>query len=336
MLAAIANVEEYNMRYVDKIPCRTSALTGWAWLMELLSNKIQCHENLRMSRELFLALCGELVNKYGLLVTDKGVRVEESVAIFLQAIGMAKSNRQLCEDFQHSGETISRKFGEVLEAVKLMAADYCRPTRDQNDVHPYIANNRRYRPFKDCIGAIDGTHVEARLPPEKAVPYFDKYYLVDAGYPNRKGFLAPYKGERYHQAEFQRGEPPSNANEQFNKVHSSLRSVIERSFGVWKNRWEILRSMPQFSISTQTAIVGGSMAIHNFIRRNSDRDPYFDRIEDMEEFYLTETINDSSGSSSSGSSSCASSMPDDDGSMSDQRDYIRQKVVRQAARQSGR
>ncbi|GFZ00603.1 hypothetical protein Acr_14g0002380 [Actinidia rufa] len=101
----------------------------------------------------FLALCGELVNKYGLLVTDKG----------------------------------------------------------------------------DCIGAIDGTHVEARLPPEKAVPYFD-----------------------------------------------------------------------------------------------------------MEEFYLSETINDSSGSSSSGSSSCASSMPDDDGSMSDQRDYIRQKVVRQAARQSGR
>ncbi|XP_057504817.1 protein ALP1-like [Actinidia eriantha] len=270
-----------------------------------------------------------------------------------------------------------------------MAADYCRPTRDQNDVHPYIAHNRRYRPFKDCIGAIDGTHVEARLPPEKAVPYFgrkgchtqnimaacdfdmcfifvsagwegsmhdtrifynvvldtnknfpypqeDKYYLVDAGYPNRKGFLAPYKGERYHQAEFQRGEPPSNANEQFNKVHSSLRSVIERSFGVWKNRWAILRSMPQFCMSTQTAIVGGSMAIHNFIRRNSDRDPYFDRIEDMEEFYLSETANDGSGSSSSGSSSRTSSMPDDDGSMSDQRDFIRQKIVRQVARQSGR
>ena len=94
------------MTYVDKIPCRTSALTGWAWVMELLSNKTRCHENLRMSMELFLALCGELVNKYGLEVPYKGVRVEESVAIFLQTIGMAKSNRQLCEDFQHSGETI--------------------------------------------------------------------------------------------------------------------------------------------------------------------------------------------------------------------------------------
>ena len=56
----------------------------------------------------------------------------------------------------------------------------------------------------------------------------------------------------------------------------------------------------------------------------------------MEEFYLSETTNNGSGSSSSGSSSCSSSMPDDDGSMSDQRDCIRQKVVRQAAKQSGR
>ena len=111
--------------------------------------------------------------------------------------------------------------------------------------------------------------------------------------------------------------------------------MIERSFGVWKNRWAILRSMPQFSMSMQTAIVGGSMAIHNFIRRNSDRDPYFDRIEDMEEFYLNEITNDGSDNSSS-SSSGSHSIPDDDGSMSDQRDFIRQKVVRQAARNSRR
>ena len=60
-----------------------------------------------------------------------------------------------------------------------------------------------------------------------------------------------------------------------------------------------------------------------FICRNSDRDPYFDHIEDMEEFYLNETTNDGSGSSLSGSSSSCSrsrSMPDDDGSLSDQRD----------------
>jgi hypothetical protein len=29
-----------------------------------------------------------------------------------------------------------------------------------------------------------------------------KYYLVDSGYPNRKGFLSPYEGETYHLSEF--------------------------------------------------------------------------------------------------------------------------------------
>jgi hypothetical protein len=29
-----------------------------------------------------------------------------------------------------------------------------------------------------------------------------KYYLVDSGYPNRTGYLAPYKGSTYHLPEF--------------------------------------------------------------------------------------------------------------------------------------
>ena len=36
-----------------------------------------------------------------------------------------------------------------------------------------------------------------------------KYYLVDAGYPQMKGYLGPYKGERYHLPDFQRGRQPS-------------------------------------------------------------------------------------------------------------------------------
>jgi hypothetical protein len=28
------------------------------------------------------------------------------------------------------------------------------------------------------------------------------YYLVDSGYPNKNGFLSPYKGEKYHLPEF--------------------------------------------------------------------------------------------------------------------------------------
>jgi hypothetical protein len=57
-----------------------------------------------------------------------------------------------------------------------------------------------------------------------------KYYVVDAGYPNRPGYLAPYKGERYHSPEWHRGMEPNSSKEKFNRVHSSIRNVVERSF----------------------------------------------------------------------------------------------------------
>ncbi|GAV81355.1 Myb_DNA-bind_3 domain-containing protein [Cephalotus follicularis] len=35
-----------------------------------------------------------------------------------------------------------------------------------------------------------------------------KYYLVDSGYPPRKGYILPYKEERYHLPDFQLGRSP--------------------------------------------------------------------------------------------------------------------------------
>ena len=59
-----------------------------------------------------------------------------------------------------------------------------------------------------------------------------KYYLVDAGYPHMKGYMGPYKGERYHLPDFRRGIQPRGMHEIFNHAHSSLRCTIERTFGV--------------------------------------------------------------------------------------------------------
>ena len=75
-----------------------------------------------------------------------------------------------------------------------------------------------------------------------------KYYLVDAGYPNRPGYLAPYKGERYHVPDFHRGVEPTTPTKKFNKVHSSVGNVIERAFGVLKMKWRILLKMPSYSM----------------------------------------------------------------------------------------
>ncbi|KAF2297943.1 hypothetical protein GH714_005845 [Hevea brasiliensis] len=43
-----------------------------------------------------------------------------------------------------------------------------------------------------------------------------KYYIVDAGYQQMKGYLAPYKGARYQLPDFQRGGRPRGLKEIFN------------------------------------------------------------------------------------------------------------------------
>jgi hypothetical protein len=76
-----------------------------------------------------------------------------------------------------------------------------------------------------------------------------KYYLMDSGYPNRTGYLTPYKESTYHLPEFylRRQRAPQGKYEKFNYLHSSLHNVIERSFGVLKQKWRILKLIPSFS-----------------------------------------------------------------------------------------
>ena len=72
--------------------------------------------------------------------------------------------------------------------------------------------------------------------------------------------------------------------ETFNRAHSSLRCCIERTFGIWKRRWKILRDMPSYPFPTQVKIVVASMVLHNFIRRKSLNDFGFTRLDENPDF----------------------------------------------------
>ncbi|CAA7043693.1 unnamed protein product [Microthlaspi erraticum] len=102
-----------------------------------------------------------------------------------------------------------------------------------------------------------------------------KYYLVDSGYANTRGYLAPFRGHRYHLPHFQVGSPPRDEEELFNRWHSSLRSVIERTFGVWKKKWRILSEFPRYDLETQNNN-HSTAGLHNFIRLSQIPDFDFD------------------------------------------------------------
>jgi hypothetical protein len=78
-----------------------------------------------------------------------------------------------------------------------------------------------------------------------------KYYVVDAGYPNRPGYLAPFKGARYHIPDRKKGPAPSGEHEHFNHLHSSIRKMI----------------------------VAATMCLHNFIRENNAQDKHFTKCD---------------------------------------------------------
>ncbi|OIT03474.1 hypothetical protein A4A49_57419 [Nicotiana attenuata] len=52
-------------------------------------------------------------------------------------------------------------------------------------------------------------------------------------------------------------------------------NIVERTFGVWKARWSILRDMPFYHIDTQRDVVLATMAIHNYIRKKCNMDDAF-------------------------------------------------------------
>jgi hypothetical protein len=347
-------VTNHVLKYVVKEKKTTSILSGHMWYMELMSgNDNRFFEQLRMRKQVFRQLVFELTNNCG-LTPSKHIGVEESVATFLYMIGQASSYRNVQERFQHSGQTIHTHFNRVLEAVCKLGKNIIRPADSIDSPSPHIRDDHRYWPyFKDCIGAIDGTHIKIHVPVDKQKPFFNrkghtstnvmavcdfnmcftfalcgwegsvhdakilmdtlrkpdlkfpyppegryylfifylniqidigtllsdifclhigKYYLVDSGYPSLKGFLGPYKNTRYHLGHFRLAPGFRSKNEIFNYHHSSLRSVIERTFGVAKARWKILQEMPNFKLQTQMAIIWACFALHNFIRREGSSD----------------------------------------------------------------
>ena len=76
--------------------------------------------------------------------------------------------------------------------------------------------------------------------------------------------MSPYRSVRYHLKEFS-DHPPENAKELFNLRHSSLRTTIERGFGVIKKRFRVLDVEPFWSFNTQVDLVLACGVIHNHI-----------------------------------------------------------------------
>ncbi|EOY02963.1 Uncharacterized protein TCM_017356 [Theobroma cacao] len=207
--------------------------------------------------------------------------------------------------------------------VRSYALDFA-TNREKPEPIPTNSTNNRWKWFKNCLGALDGTYIRVKVPSADKPRYRTRkgniatnmlgvctpdmqfvfvlpgwegsvadgrvlrdalrrrnglkvpngcYYLVDAGYTNCEGFLAPFRGQRYHLNEWRQGHEPSSPKEFFNMKHAAARNVIERCFGLLKMRWGILRSPSFYPIRIHNRIIIACCLLHNFIRREMSFDP---------------------------------------------------------------
>jgi hypothetical protein len=80
-------------------------------------------------------------------------------------VGTPQSVRQAEDRFKRSLATVSTMFSKVLRCLVRLAADIIKPVDPQfTTMHTRLRNRRFYLYFKNCIGAIDGTHIPCVVP----------------------------------------------------------------------------------------------------------------------------------------------------------------------------
>ncbi|KAH6780499.1 hypothetical protein C2S52_011736 [Perilla frutescens var. hirtella] len=87
------------------------------------------------------------------------MEVEEMVAMFLFTLAHHKKNRSIANYFVRSGESVSRQFNLCIRAVlKLHHHLLKKPTPIPED-----CQDSRWKYFKRCLGALDGTFISVHV-----------------------------------------------------------------------------------------------------------------------------------------------------------------------------
>ncbi|KAL0292712.1 UNVERIFIED_CONTAM: hypothetical protein Scaly_2579500 [Sesamum calycinum] len=186
----------------------------------------------------------------GLLPHGQTSRVSsiEEVALFMQTVGMHKRQRDNTHSRVVSNIDFYPYFKDCVGAMDGTLVPAWVPQIDQNRYR-----SRKGRLAQNVLAICDfdmnftyvyagweGSAADARVlnhavsqdPKFRFLQLVSKYYLVDVGFTNYQCFLAPYRGTRYHLAEYRGNDRRYHTPQDlFNHAHSRLRNVIERCFG---------------------------------------------------------------------------------------------------------
>ncbi|KAL8366216.1 hypothetical protein RB595_004806 [Gaeumannomyces hyphopodioides] len=145
------------------------------WLRESAAHAFR--DLFRITQQTFLNLCAWFGTR-GLVRGTAHVSIAEKIAAFLFICGQGSSTRLAAHWLGHSTETTTRNFIEVLQACLHLHDEFVRPGRLPDVPGPERMRVGVRQAFQGCLGAIDGTQIEARLPANKAAVYRNRKGVV--------------------------------------------------------------------------------------------------------------------------------------------------------------
>ncbi|KAL6563574.1 hypothetical protein OROGR_002533 [Orobanche gracilis] len=241
----------------------------------------------------------------GILQDTRFICVEEMLAAFLRVVGQNARYSVVREPFGRSHFTASQNFNKILKALNKLAAGMM--AKPSSTTPQKIRENTRFYPyFKDCVGAIDGTHIPAIIVGRDTSSYRNRHGTISQNVPAACDFdlkfiyvLSGWEGSAHDSKVLSdalsrrnslkvpqdfagQGRDPENAKELFNLRHASLRNVIERIFGIFKSRFTVFKTAPPFPYKTQPELVLACAGLHNFLRNECRSDEFPVESEDEE------------------------------------------------------
>ncbi|KAK7858276.1 hypothetical protein CFP56_013026 [Quercus suber] len=145
---------KYVQKYYMKRPMCTSILSGRSYVIKVLEGNPQvCYDIFHMDKTIFRHLCNEL-KRLHLLEEDTGiVSVEETVATVLFIVGHNADYRLTANRFQHSLETIQRRFWCALRAIHALGCLIIPPDVDATELPHSLRGNEKYYPWFEWLGS---------------------------------------------------------------------------------------------------------------------------------------------------------------------------------------
>ena len=167
----LTTVQYYSSNF-DKKKRRTSILSGHEYTKEILSgHSAVLQRHFRMPPNTLNKL-QEWLFDHTKLAPSRAIGIAEKIAIFICSVGYSISNKRICNRFQHLGDTVSRYYYKVSNALVILYRKTVQLPKSPYLTPLYILSSPKFTPYFDnCLGVLDGIHISIHVPAADCIPW---------------------------------------------------------------------------------------------------------------------------------------------------------------------